>query len=311
VQPTIRDGHDPTARAVLPGGPTDPRHSQPPPSPVSVGGAGDFRGQVDFSEKPAARGRRVRRRRPDRPAVRPVFSLAAIGVAAAVIAAGGTAAGILLSKTGDATPANHVAHSSPLPGSLLAVLSDTNSVTSMLSMSTCVSKSSTLVQCTSPDPAIASVSFETFPTLDGLYTHYEEIIGNLTHEPLSSVENKAVCGALAPDPTGESTWNHSDDYYTKYSIAQMASGKVSDDTAMGRVFCEQISNGSEYILWTQDSGRLLGYATGALSHHQVWNWFYEVHHMITFPGQAGMTGMPGMPGMPGMTTPVTGSTTTP
>jgi hypothetical protein len=55
---------------------------------------------------------------------------------------------------------------------------------------------------------------------------------------------------------------------------------------------ESTPNGSEYIVWTQDYGHLLGYATGAASHEQVWNWFYTVHHNITFPGQS-MTGMPG------------------
>jgi hypothetical protein len=54
---------------------------------------------------------------------------------------------------------------------------------------------------------------------------------------------------------------------------------------MGRLFCEQAHGGSEYIVWTQDSGHLLGYATGAASHEQVWNWFYAVHHNIYFPGK--------------------------
>ena len=58
---------------------------------------------------------------------------------------------------------------------------------------------------------------------------------------------------------------------------------MPDDVAMGRMFCEQTQNGSEYIVWTQDSGRLLGYATGAMSHEQVWNWFSAVHRNITFP----------------------------
>ena len=62
---------------------------------------------------------------------------------------------------------------------------------------------------------------------------------------------------------------------------------MPDDAAMGRVFCEQTPTGSEYVVWTQDSGRLLGYATGAASHEQVWNWFVAVHHNITFPGQPG------------------------
>jgi hypothetical protein len=55
---------------------------------------------------------------------------------------------------------------------------------------------------------------------------------------------------------------------------------------MGRVFCAQKPDGSAVMLWTQDSGRLLGYATGGeASHEQVWNWFSAVHHNIIFPGQ--------------------------
>jgi hypothetical protein len=162
-------------------------------------------------------------------------------------------------------------------------------------MSACVQASPALVQCQDPDPAIASVTFATYPSLAALYSKYQEIVGNLAKQPFGSVENAHVCGALAPNPTAENTWNHSDQYLTKYSVAQLASGNVPDDAAMGRVFCEQMPNGSEYIVWTQDSGRLLGYATGAASHEQVWNWFVAVHHNITFAGQPGMTGMPASP----------------
>ena len=68
---------------------------------------------------------------------------------------------------------------------------------------------------------------------------------------------------------------------------------MSTDTAMGRVFCVQKPDGSAVMVWTQNSGDLLGYATGGeASHEQVWNWFYDIHHNIIFPGQPGMTGMP-------------------
>ena len=69
----------------------------------------------------------------------------------------------------------------------------------------------------------------------------------------------------------------------------MATGTVPTDGAMGRVFCEQMSNGSEYIVWTADSGNFLGYATGAASHEQVYLWWYYVHHQIIFPGDTGMS----------------------
>ena len=101
-----------------------------------------------------------------------------------------------------------------------------------------------------------------------------------------------MCGVAAPDPTGENSWNHSDGFTHSYTAPEMAAGQVANDEAMGRVFCTQTPNGSEIMVWTQDSGRVLGYATGGLeSHEHVWNWFYLVHHNIIFPGMTPMTGM--------------------
>jgi hypothetical protein len=46
----------------------------------------------------------------------------------------------------------------------------------------------------------------------------------------------------------------------------------------------QQPSGNSVIVWTQNSGDLLGYATGGnVSHLQVWQWFETVHHDITFP----------------------------
>ena len=142
--------------------------------------------------------------------------------------------------------------------------------------------------------SIGTVTFETFPTLPKLYAGYESFVGKLAGKPFATEENLSECGDLAPDPTAENTWDHSD-RVTKYTAEQMAGGKVADTAAMGRVFCEQTSTGSENVVWTQDSGRLLAFATGTGPHHLVWQWYYEVHHFITFPGQAAMPAMPGMP----------------
>jgi Protein kinase domain len=238
------------------------------------------------------RGRAARRRVPERGGVRSVLSL--LGVA--VLAAGGTAAGLLISQGGNSTIGIHQAAESspPPPSTLFSVLDHTEQFTGMLRMSACAQGTATSVKCTNPDPAIASVTFETYSSLDALYTHYQEIVENLTHDKsFGAVENTHVCGSVAPDPTGESTWNHSDQYSTSYSVAQLASGKVPTEAAMGRVFCVQKPDGSAVMLWTQDSGHLLGYATGGeASHEQVWNWFYDVHHNIVFPGQPGMAAAP-------------------
>jgi len=262
-----------------------------PPAPAPSGGQrGGRRGRP-------VRGQPVRGRGPDRRRVRNMLNM--LGVA--VLAAGGTATGLLVSQGGNSSIGIHqAAESSPPPSALLSVLDRTEEFTGMLRMSACVEKTATNVQCTNPDPAIASVTFATYPSLSVLYGHYQEIAENLSHQHFTDVENTHVCGAVAPDPTGESTWNHSDQYFTKYSVAQLASGSMSTDTAMGRVFCVQKPDGSAVMVWTQNSGDLLGYATGGeASHEQVWNWFYDIHHNIIFPGQPGMTGM----SMSGATTP--------
>ncbi len=245
---------------------------------------------------------RVRGRSRDGRSTRSMLTLLAV----AVLAAGGTAAGLLVSHAGDSSIGLHqAAESSPPPSTLFSVLDNTEAFTGVLPMSTCVQRALTRVECARPSPAIASVTFETYPSLAALYSDYQQIVGNLTgHQSFSTVENMHPCSAVAPDPTGESTWNHSDQYLTTYSVAQLASGTVPTETAMGRVFCLQKSDGSAVMVWTQNSGRLLGYATGGdASHEQVWNWFYAIHHNIIFPGQ------PGMSMSPDATAPSTGGPT--
>jgi serine/threonine protein kinase len=262
--------------------------------PAGASGPGDARRRFPAG----GRTRPVRRRFPERRSMRTTLTM--LGVVAA--AAGGTAAGVLASQAGNTSIGiNQAAESNRAPSTLFSVLENAASYTpGDLQMSSCAQQSPTLVQCTYPARAVASVTFKTFASLGALYLDYQQIVGNLAGQPFAAVENMHRCSAVAPDPTGESTWNHSDQYSTKYSVAQMASGKVSSDITMGRLFCAQKSNGSAVMVWTEDAGKLLGYATGGeASHEQVWNWFYVVHHNIIFPGQPGMAGMPMSPSQGG------------
>jgi serine/threonine-protein kinase len=226
-------------------------------------------------------GKRVRRHR-DR---RTLWSLIVI----AILVAGGTVGGVLASQAGKAkvpTKLQPAAQSSPPPSELFSVLEKTaKSNPGDLRMSACVQQTTMRLQCTNPSPAIVSVTFATYASLAALYSDYTEIVHNLTgRKPFAAVENMHVCGATAPASTAESTWNNSNQYYTTYSAEQLASGKIPADIAMGRVFCMQKPNGSAVILWTQNSGDLLGYATGGdVSYGQVWQWFEAVHDNITFP----------------------------
>jgi len=283
-----RDGWRRGGRAFQPAPvPTAPAWA---PAPLPVPAPSSGRGRERTAPGP---GRAARGRGPERGRGRHTLSL--LGVAA--LAAAGTAAGLLVSQGGNSSIGIHQAaaessSSSSPPSALFSVLDHTEEFTGMLRMSTCAQGSATSVTCTNPDPAIASVTFATYPSLDAMYTDYQEIVENLSgRKSFAAVQNTRVCGSVAPDPMGENTWNHSDQYSTKYSIAQLASGKVPTETAMGRVFCVQKPDGSAVMVWTQDSGRLLGYATGGeASHEQVWDWFYDIHHNIVFPGQPAMAG---------------------
>jgi serine/threonine protein kinase len=267
----------------------------PGPEQQGAGGPG---GPLPLDDDPRTGGgpsRRVRfRRRRDR---RVVLTWAGLAVLFAAAVAGGVLLAVYLKADASRQLRSASAATSASPSELVSVLDQTEHFTGRLRMSACTSVSTTNVQCENPDPAIAAVTFATYPSLTALYTKYQEIIDNLTKKPFGSVENAHVCGSLAPDPTAENTWNHSDGYSTSYSVGQMAAGRVSTDVAMGRVFCEQTPNGSAIFVWTQDSGDLLGYATGSeASHEQVWEWYYAVHHQIIFPGQPAMSGMPMSPG---------------
>jgi serine/threonine-protein kinase len=241
-----------------------------------------------------------------------------IGLGLAVLAVVGTGTGWVLAAQpfkGKAPTALHPAaattpsaaassSAAALPASQLAAVLEqtaTRVPSGDLSLSACREPSPTDLECRLPSPAIKSVSFVTFPTLAVLYRHYEDIVYNLTeHEPFAEVENKGECGGQAPappaadaEPTDENTWNLVNDSTTTYTAGQMAQGPVPVNAAMGRVFCEQMKNGSEYIVWTQDSGKFLGYATGAEPQGQVYTWWHYVHHEVFFPNQPGMPTSPG------------------
>ena len=59
---------------------------------------------------------------------------------------------------------------------------------------------------------------------------------------------------------------------------QMIMGMVKDDQAAGWVFCNY-TQGLEYMVWTQNDGRLMGYVAGPV-HTNVWDWWVAVHHNI-------------------------------
>jgi hypothetical protein len=142
--------------------------------------------------------------------------------------------------------------------------------------STCRAQGATMVTCTAPVPGISGASFQTYPSLAALYAAYVAKAQSVGSGPFRP--NFQDC-----EPTqtvGEISWNHQFQHPRNYSVAQSSSGKLMDDQAAGRVYCNFV-NGQEYMVWTQNDGHLLAWVWGPL-HEQVWNWWFDVHHNIGF-----------------------------
>jgi serine/threonine protein kinase len=168
----------------------------------------------------------------------------------------------------------------PSPAVLLAALRLTNSsadAAGMLPPSTCHGQAGPVVTCTAPVPAITQAVFQTYPSLTALYAAYIAEVKKLNAGQFKP--NSGDCETHKP--AGEISWNHDYDHGRTYSVAQLISGHLNALTqAAGRVFCNYV-NGQEYMVWTQNDGRLLASAYGPV-HGDVWEWWYPVHHNIGF-----------------------------
>ena len=175
------------------------------------------------------------------------------------------------------------------PSALMSALrlADQNSdAKGLLPPSTCKQQGANMVTCTAPTPGVSEVEFHTYPNLTALYNAYMAEVAS--HG--SSGQFKQNYNDCEQEQTvGEVGWNHQFHHMTTYTVAEMSAGKVTDDQAAGRVFCN-FTNGFEYMIWTQDDGHLLGIAAGA-PHENVWNWWVPIHHNI-FLGGTPMINMP-------------------
>jgi hypothetical protein len=158
----------------------------------------------------------------------------------------------------------------------------------LLPPSACKQAGSATVTCTSPVTGISGVVFQTYPSQHALYAAYTAKVSSLTsshqfRENFSDCESQVTYGEVG--------WNHQFKHTKAYSVDQMTMGKVTDDQAAGRVFCNY-TQGLEYMVWTQDDGHLLAYVAGPV-HTDVWNWWVAVHHNIGIGGAPMDMQMPG------------------
>jgi serine/threonine protein kinase len=181
-----------------------------------------------------------------------------------------------------AKPASHPM-ARPAAGQLMHVLTVTNEAThGLLPPGRCQAHGPALVTCSSPHFAIDTASFRTYPSQDALYNAYVAAVRALGNRISTSVRtNFGDCSQRLSN--GEVGWNHNTQHPKNYTLPQSRTGQLNPSTqAAGRVFC--VITGSEFhLVWTQDSGHLLGTLSGA-PHKDAYEWWRPIHHNIAFPG---------------------------
>jgi serine/threonine-protein kinase len=160
----------------------------------------------------------------------------------------------------------------------LALADKSGDATGKLPPATCKQDTQTHATCTGPVPGVSGVVFQTYPSLKALYAAYTAKVTSLNSSQFR--QNFNDCGAQGT--YGEVGWNHLFQHTKAYSVDQMTMGMVKDDQAAGRVFCNY-TQGLEYMVWTQNDGRLMGYVAGPV-HTNVWDWWVAVHHNIGIGG---------------------------
>ena len=160
----------------------------------------------------------------------------------------------------------------------LVLANKSGDATGKLPPSSCKQDSPTHVTCTGPAPGVSGVVFATYPSLKALYAAYTAKVTSLNSNQFR--QNFNDCGSQGT--YGEVGWNHLFQHTRAYSVDQMTMGMVKDDQAAGRVFCNY-TQGLEYMVWTQNDGRLMGYVAGPV-HTNVWDWWVAVHHNIGIGG---------------------------
>jgi serine/threonine-protein kinase len=169
------------------------------------------------------------------------------------------------------------------PTTLTGVLQEANLCSTPqndLPPSSCKTVTSTEITCTSPVKGVASVTFQTYPTLSALYSAYTTQINVLTNGGFSQ-NTKTHC-ATSIGTYGETGWNHLEKHPTQYTYQQMESTNFSQVAAMGRQACF-VSSGTPYLIWTTDIGNMLAVAQGVSSMAPVYTWWTQIHHVIIFP----------------------------
>jgi len=212
--------------------------------------------------------------------------IAALAAVVVLLAGLGTWAGLSGGSNGHAQASTTTSHKpKPTTGALMNAVMLANTslhAKGLLPPSACKQDTQTYVTCTAPAASISGAVFQTYPSLTALYAAYKAKVSSLNTGQFK--QNFNDCGSQAT--YGEVGWNHLYQHTKKYTVDQMTRGMVTDDQAAGRVFCNY-TQGLEYMVWTNNDSRMMGYVAGPV-HADVWTWWVAVHHDLSIGGPMNM-----------------------
>lgn len=140
------------------------------------------------------------------------------------------------------------------------------------------------IVCVSPVPGVTEVYYQNYSSLPALYNAYETEVAELDGGTFR--QNTGHCGDAAVS-YAEFGWNQEEGHPHNFTVAQMASGQVSQIFAAGRMACfaTHTARGvSQDLVWTIDNGPALGVAIGSGSPRAVYQLWAALHHAVLFRG---------------------------
>jgi serine/threonine protein kinase len=147
----------------------------------------------------------------------------------------------------------------------------------------CRAEGTEQVACDHPHTGIGQARFRTYASLNALYAAYAQRVRGLSDDRLRVNFGDCTRAKIS----GEVSWNHNFEHARHFTLAQVASGTLRDDTqAAGRVFC-RLRDGVITIVWTDNHAEMLGTVTGA-PHSLVFRWWKRVHHDLAIGDMADM-----------------------
>jgi hypothetical protein len=140
------------------------------------------------------------------------------------------------------------------------------------------------IVCTAPVAGVGQVFYQNYSSLSALYDAYETQVADLDGGTFR--QNTGTCGNSVVG-YAEFGWNQEEGHPHNFTVAQLASGKVGQMFAAGRMACfaTRTPQGvSQDIVWTIGNGPAMGVAIGSGSPRAVYQLWASLHHAVLFRG---------------------------